>query len=495
MSVPLGNSRPHIDGRWIAIALLCLCLALIVSGLISENQPVVAFAAIVAVPSVFILIRRPDSAVPLVLFLICSNAAVVAVRFHGVPALVAALAPAPLAVPLFLQLIVRGKPVIAGTALPWMLAFTGWQLISALFSSDPDSAMDGVLGTVLEGVVLYILITNVVRDERTLRHAVWALVAAGIFMGSISAFQQATKSFDTDFGGFGQLSGGPGFRVADGRGSVRQRRLAGPIGEKNRYAQVMLILIPLAVSRFWTHRNRWLRILALYGAMVIGVGAALTFSRSGAIVFALMVLLAVPLRFVSPRKVAILVVGGMLVLLAVPQYRTRLETIPSAFGIINNTSSDREPDGAIRGRATEMLAAARIAVDYPLLGVGPDLSSAYIPEYGQAGGLRALEGKRQAHCMYLEIPAETGFPGLMLFLGMVTASLSRLYRASRTANQELSQTGAALLLSMVGYLLMGIFLHMSYVRYFWMLLAMVDAGTYVLNRSSHTRLSETEVLL
>jgi putative inorganic carbon (hco3(-)) transporter len=488
MSVSLDSSSRLIDGRIFAICLAFLCAGLIATGALIEQQPFVAAAAILTIPATIFVCARPESAVPLALFVIYSNAAVVAVRFHGVPAIAAALAPAPLAIPLFYNIVLRRRPIVVTPVLPWIVAYIGWQLICALFSRDPDTSLDGVKGNVLEGLLMYVLVTNVVRTPQVLRMAVWALVAAGAFMGSVSVYQQATRSFDSDFGGFGQVSGGRGFKVAHGHGVVQQRRLSGPIGEKNRYAQVMLMLIPLALSRFWTERTRPLRLLALGAAVFCGMGCALTFSRSGALAFVLMLVVGLGLRFISRRQIVTLAAGGLLLLLAVPQYRTRLATIPTAMGIFGSSSAGQEePDGAIRGRATEMLAAGRIAVHHPIFGVGPDLSGTYTREFGRVGGLRALEGDRESHCMYLEIPAETGFPGLLLFSGMLTTSIYTLLRARQLtigSNRELEQTVSGFLLALTGYLVMGVFLHMSYIRYFWLMLAMADACNYVAQTST-----------
>src|SRR5204863_139815 len=55
------------------------------------------------------------------------------------------------------------------------------------------------------------------------------------------------------------------------------------IGEKNRYAQVLLVLLPLAFSRMRGERSRLLRLLAAGCAALIFSGVVLTFSRGGAI--------------------------------------------------------------------------------------------------------------------------------------------------------------------------------------------------------------------
>lgn len=483
MTAIFSNSSSRLDGRIIAIILVLLCAGMIAAGAALEHQPIITVAALLAIPAMILMFVLPDLAVPVVLFVMYSNAAVVAVRFHGVPTFAAMLVPVPLLIPLFWNIILRNQTVVITPALPWILLFVGWQLICAMVSVDSEKSVNGVLETVLEGLLIYLLITNAVRTPQVMRAAMWALVAAGAFMGSVSAYQQSTGSFDTNVGGFGQVSEGEGFDVATGSTIVQQRRLCGPIGEQNRYAQVMLMLIPVALACVLTEKTNGLRLLALTAAGLTALGCGLTFSRSGAIAFVLMLLVGLAVRFVSRRQIAAVFVGGLLLLLIIPQYRTRLATIPTALGVFGTTNArDEEPDGAILGRATEMLAAARMAIDHPFFGVGPDLSGTFTREYGQLGGLRALEGDRETHCLYLEIAAETGVPGFLLFTGMLSASVRSLLRIRRQicgGRPELEPIVSGFLLALTGYLAMGLFLHMSYVRYFWLMLAMADACTTV----------------
>ena len=128
---------------------------------------------------------------------------------------------------------------------------------------------------VVEGIGLYFLIINTIRSVDTLRWVVWVLLAVGTFLGVLSFYQDATKTYDNNYGGFAQMSdalidSGSGVTGAD-----LQPRLAGPIGEKNRYAQIMLMLVPLGL--FWaiSARRRLPKILAIArrGCRVPGGGA------------------------------------------------------------------------------------------------------------------------------------------------------------------------------------------------------------------------------
>src|SRR5204862_307136 len=80
-------------------------------------------------------------------------------------------------------------------------------------------------------------------------------------MGSFSLYQEATRSYDKTFGGLAQIETeeiGTGQTDFGGKAVLRPR-LAGPIGETNRYAQIMLVLLPLAALCALTERSLALR--------------------------------------------------------------------------------------------------------------------------------------------------------------------------------------------------------------------------------------------
>ena len=119
-------------------------------------------------------------------------------------------------------------------------------------------------GYLAEGVVLYFLILNTVRNQAMLRKAVWTLVMAGILMGSLSILQTFVGS-RKNLGGFAQTKNskiGTGSTGWNGKGELRDTRASGTVGEENYYAQIMLMLLPLAASRFFTRNLVSLGLLA-----------------------------------------------------------------------------------------------------------------------------------------------------------------------------------------------------------------------------------------
>ena len=144
----------------------------------------------------------------------------------------------------------------------------------------------------VEGIGLYFLLTNVVRTPEMLRRVIWVLLAAGAFLGFLSVDQDTAQTYSNNYWGFAQMSNAAfGTGSEDIYGKVLQRRLAGPLGDQNCYAQNMPMLVPLGFFRFWGERSRLLRILAAVATGFCAMGVALTFSRGAAVAFVLVLVI------------------------------------------------------------------------------------------------------------------------------------------------------------------------------------------------------------
>jgi len=392
-------------------------------------------------------------------------------------------------VPLVRDLLVRRERLVLTPVVYLLLLLLAVQAVGAAFSIDPGHSFGAVATFAVEGVALYLLVTNVLRSKETLRGATWALVVAGVLMSALPLFQQFTGTFEENYGGLAQVDG-LGFQTGEaaeeGGGLERQARLAGPIGEKNRYAQVMLVLVPLALSCAFRARSGGAKFFWLSCTASIALGFVLAFSRGGALGMLCMLVVALGLGLIDVRKALFAAAGMALLLVAVPQYWKRLETIGSTVQLLDQDAGGAASDGAARRRVTEMMAAVRVFLDYPSIGVGPGMFKSYSEEYGNQDALRRIEGGRRAHSLYLEIAAENGALGLGLFLAAVLVTLVGLAgarRANLEHDPELANLATAYLLALVGYLSTGFFLHLAYMRYFYLVLAFGGAVAQVSYRA------------
>jgi hypothetical protein len=476
LALRLGRERP-----WLVVVLAAAFAA--ATGALFALSPWYGVAFAAALGATAISLWRPDFAVLFVLFVLYSNLPAVGVAYHGVPKLVAGAFPLLLLIPLGRDLWVRGAPLVLTPTFALLVLLLAVQAAGVIFASDGPSALAAAVSFATEGLLLYLLVVNVVRTPQTLRGAIWALVAAGALMSVMPLYQQATHTFDDTYGGLAQVDNGEGFKTdgpSSGEGGPRQMRLAGPIGEKNRFSQVLLVLLPLALLRCSRARRPLERNLAVLSTLLITFGFALAFSRGGAVGLACLVAAMVCLRTIDSRKALLLAAAVGLALVAVPQYLQRLKTMGTAAVALEEDA--RSADSSVRRRLTVMFAAVQMFLDHPLIGVGPGMFLEHSEEYGNQNALRRLHWGRRAHCLYLEVAAENGALGLGLFLTAVAVTARRLARARRESagsDPELADTCTGFLLALIAYLATALFLHLSYVRYFYLLLGMCDAAANV----------------
>jgi O-antigen ligase len=402
-------------------------------------------------------------------FILYTNAAGVAIQFHGAPGIAAQGISALLMASLAHFVLVRRQPIVITPALPWIVAFFIVQLLSAFASSYAQAAATYVQGFVAEGLILYLLITNVVRTPGALARVTWVLLAAGGFLGGLSVIQWLSGNASA-FLGFAQLEEETAFRTS------------GPIGDPNFYAQILLMLLPIGAVKMVTERPIWLRVGALACTAAIAIAILLTYSR-GAALGAIAVLVAMLfLRYIRLWQVPLIALAIIVAVLSFPGYASRLATLETVGATLAGQASVREAEGSVRSRTTENLAALRSFADHPILGVGPGQFPQYYQSYANEIGIQVQLAEREAHNLYLGLAAETGALGLATFTIIIGVTLARLNRARRLASSarpEFAHISAGYTLTLIGYLVTGLFLHLAFARYIWLILALAGAAAEV----------------
>ncbi len=166
-------------------------------------------------------------------------------------------------------------------------------------------------------------------------------------------------------------------------------------------------------------------------------------------------------------------------LIAVPQYADRLTTLGAIVDAVTGGDASNTADNSILSRATENLAALSVFADHPIIGVGPGQFSSYYRQYADDIAISVRTTDRQAHNLYLATAADTGILGLVCFLMVLFTTLWELAKARRKwlgRRTDLANMATAFSLSVVTYMATGIFLHLSYARYFWLIMALAGGG-------------------
>ncbi len=404
------------------------------------------------------------------------------IHYHHLPSVAKPLVALLLGLVL-LRWMLRGEEP-RGWALPLMLigAYTLIILLSLFFAANFSVAVEAASDFVKDGIITVLVVMLFQRGE-DFRKVVWALLFAGIFLGSLSVYQYLSRDFGNDFGGFAQA---PVLNIV---GEENKPRIAGPIGDPNFYAQILVALVPLALNRLFAEKRPLWRLLALWALTVSALGVIFTFSRGGFLALMVVLLALAAYHKFSPYKIlAVLVLMVVLLPFLPGDYTARLSTLtdflPGGGDVRNEVS--------FRGRTSEWIVAGLMFLDHPLLGVGIRNYPEYYLEYSSRLGLDPRRENREPHSFYLEIAAESGLAGILVF----AAIFASLYRGIRTARRRFEQAGArqaadmtaAFAIALLGYLSAALFIHNAYPRYFWLLvgigLALPQVAASTLERQS-----------
>ncbi len=484
----------RLTSLWIVFAAVAISLT---GMLLFDRLPLIVIAGVTAVAGL-IMIRWPDSTTLIALGLVYSNLAVVAVRYHGAPSVLPAAVLAMFGWPFFYHLILQREKVRLLSATPFIAAFAVVQLCGVLFAREPSVAFEHFVSFLLEGVLVYLFIINVVRIRRMAVGAFWVLALCALVMGGVPFLQQVTGTFGSDYGGLAQADSQFAADEDAVQGVIRQQRAAGTIGEQNRYAQFMIMLAPIGFALVGIARSNRLRFLAVCATFAALLGFALAFSRGAAVGLGLTFVAAVALKLLRGKQIRLVLGAAAIVLLLLPQYLARLSSVGLLVGVVGSgDAAVSQADGAVRGRLTEMGAAVLIFRDHPLIGVGPGMFGLYSKDYGQMIGLRSLGEGRQAHSLPLDIAAEHGFVGLITMLGLFFVLIRKLLRTRNSSvargDNEGTQLCTGMLLMLLLYLTTSLFLHLSFIRYFWLTIALADAIGYIV-ATDHERHLATKAL-
>jgi len=461
--------------------------AALLVGAVVPASPLVALVVAALAALGIVLLTRPEVAVLVVVFLLYVNAPAVAIKFHGAPLILGALVLLLLVLPAGFALF-RGEGLVVTRPFLLILAFLAVQLAATATSRAPFTAMANVKTFLIEGILLVLLVLNAIRTVGVLRQVIWTLLAGGACLAAVSLFQQVTGTFSRPYGGFGQV------QSAFFTGHASEARLAGPIGDPNYYAQILLVLIPLGLLGLSGERSPRLRLVAIAVTTLVTAAVILTFSRGAGLAFLVIFAIMAGLRYVKPRQAVAIVAAVAVGLAVVPEYRDRLTSLTAVGGATEQAGSDAAADISVRSRTTEMLAAVLVFADHPVLGVGAGVFPSYYQEYANRVGLQVLDAvgsgeregeaaRRESHNMFLSVAADLGIAGLVVFIGIISLTLADLVRARRrwlATRPDLANLATGFLLAVVGFVTMGLFLTLAFERYFWLLIALSGVAAHLL---------------
>jgi len=185
----------------------------------------------------------------------------------------------------------------------------------------------------------------------------------------------------------------------------------------NDFATLTLLILGLTVVALQSATKGWQRAAAAAGVLILPVCVIFTQSRAGFLGLALFAVLLLLRTRPNIRLIALLVVAAGAVAFFAPS------SVWERIGGMH----DIPTDASAYDRQTIWKVAAAIIQDHPLFGVGV---GAYPDAHFDYSLLRAewsnVQGRWATHSTWICITAETGFPGILLYFGMIGSVFRRL---------------------------------------------------------------------
>jgi O-antigen ligase len=244
----------------------------------------------------------------------------------------------------------------------------------------------------------------------------------------------------------------------------------------NDLAAITLLVLSMAAGVLITERNKWFRLGAFASCIVLTVIILLTKSRGvflGLTVFTVFALLP---QLKQLRRIGIVaVIAGGIALLSPSDVFERVGGLRYVADVENLGQVDEERSAEQRYAIWKV--AGAIVRDHPTSGIGwgayPQAHGRYAPMVDRSG---IAGGNRDTHSTYINLVAETGYPGLLIFGVLVAGTMLHAQRARRRCRALLPRTAQQLFflhMGLLGFLVAGIFASYSRISFLYLHLALM----------------------
>ncbi|MFC1590524.1 O-antigen ligase family protein [Candidatus Omnitrophota bacterium] len=238
-------------------------------------------------------------------------------------------------------------------------------------------------------------------------------------------------------------------------------RMMGKSYGPNEFAIMLLPFLGIAYYFCLGEKNKVMKNLFIAITASILVALILSFSRGGLIgLFAMLII--VTLKAKNKLKAVVIMTLFVTILLCFLPGQTW-----DRFQTMKAEGPDADPTGSVQRRISLARIGWSMFLDNPIFGVGVGNYYWQCRLYGPV-----IPGR--PHNMYLEILAEMGIIGFMLFLGIISHTFAIL----RTVNKKcphLSRYARGIMLGLGGFLVSAIFLHAYHEKALWFIVFMSAA--------------------
>jgi putative inorganic carbon (HCO3(-)) transporter len=348
--------------------------------------------------------------------------------------------------------------------LGWLTAFLIWAFVAAMQTEYPDAVEPQVV-MLLKLCLIVLVAANAMQTRAQMR------LFMVFFLGCFALWPLRGAMFNFFFY----------HNDMEGRAIWNQL-----YGNPNDLGAIALLQLSMAVTLLESEPKGWVRWSAVLGVILIPMLILMTQSRG--VFLGLLVFIAITLVGQRRRLRLVFRIGVIALLLAAIAPAGVWDRVGTLRHATSTTTLD-EVDGAAgsaRQRYEIWRVGWKIVQDHPLTGVG---LGAYGPNHEQYA-LRpqfnpTAQGPRDSHSLYLKVLAETGYPGLLLYLGMLLTVLIAAERTRRRCRGVLNSAARQLLVleaGLLGFLAAATFGSLPYLPHFLLHLVLLYGMSVVYRR-------------
>jgi O-antigen ligase len=348
---------------------------------------------------------------------------------------------------------IRRIRLVLGPTTRFVIAFLVWIALSMPGAIVRGTSFELLFGNFIKTFLMFLVIAAGVRGIRDVERVAMAYLASAVIYATV-----IISRFD--------LGEGDSWRLGDLY-----------YYDANDFATFVVTAMPMALYLIHRGRAGYQRVLGVIALALLTIGFVRSGSRGGflallaVVVFVNVGYRAIRLRW---RVIATAVVALVVLATASERYWTQMSTITS------DSDYNRSDE---TGRIKIWQRGIGYMLQYPVFGVGANnfnTAEGTLSPFAQRQQLGRGVKWNAAHNSYIQVGAELGIPGLMMFVGIIATAFAALRRSSRrggvartgNAGPELTQAISA---SLIGFVVGACFLSLAYSEILFTLLALAVA--------------------
>lgn len=427
----------------IGLIVIAVIFGIALAYIAVNYSPLFAMLALVSIPMIGILARRPEIGLILVVALIpFENINILTISSFSLFELFTLFT---YAIAVIYSLVFRKDGKLVRSKINWVLfLFLLTVILSNLVAYDHARSIKSTL-RLLRNVSLYIFVINLIRTEKSFYPVLWVLVLSGTLSalyGLYAYFFDHSLLDPTDL----------------------VLRVRGTMNDPNEFAGAMIVRMMIAVGLFRAVSKRNQKVFLLVVILILAYSIFLSGSRGGILGLSAAVL---AYTLTSRAKARWLIVGSLIIIAGITlmplTLKERIGLVETSANVGNN----------LNRRITYLYLGKEIIKENPILGVGID---GFASTYAQSEYrfLSSSSSGRIAHNTYLEIATGGGLLGLTVFLIMLGYAYVKVWKISRiNTGSKLARVAGGLFAGLTGFFVVAFFLSQQYEKTLWLLLGLV----------------------